>query len=326
MPPRAPVEYRTRDPARVGTPKAPPRRAAACTLMLDPSRPSTISSRSTHATRSRAQRILENAPTGTSPGRSPAPRSTWRWRSCGSTSVAASTWSWSTPPAARRLPRAPTAHPPARQPRLPAAHAAPARWRAWAQSQRRPSWPSRSGGHRGHRRRARLLPRLRGDGGGFRPCQRDTGAAGVGAQRSSSSPPPERRSGEAEFFADRLADGARSRGARGQPGAPATRARCPTCCVTARPSSRRGGGAQRRGDDDALRRLAAQYSNLADLEELAMRGSELHGLERASARHRARARARSRCARLRRARAVAASCDRTDGVVLRTVAHAIGLR
>ena len=42
----------------------------------------------------------------------------------------------------------------------------------------------------------------------------------------------------------------------------------------------RTGIAARDGDADAVRRLAAQYANLADLEELAIREErELHGLE-----------------------------------------------
>ena len=91
------------------------------------------------------------------------------------------------------------------------------------------------------------------------------------AARSSSSPPrgaTQWRSRVLRRPARRRR--ARGRGARGQPGAPATRARRLDVLRHRATELRRGGGATARATT-TLRRLAAQYSNLADLEELAIR-------------------------------------------------------
>ena len=72
-------------------------------------------------------------------------------------------------------------------------------------------------GHRGDRRRPRVLPRVRGDGGGVpRPRQRGDGAARRAGRTAFVLVTSPRRDAveEAEFFADRLADSTHARSRR----------------------------------------------------------------------------------------------------------------
>ena len=288
--PRAPAEYRTHEIARAMGRRRHRRASGSLhALMLDPK--STFDHLVAEYARDeeQAQRILENAPTGTSPGRSPAPRSTWRWRSCtSSTSVRlrpgrgrhATHAARCIPSTCRRR------HPPARQPVFRRSWPRPVLACAVGAIARRPSvrtvskwWAP------GHRRRARLLRAFEGMEEGFRSRANETLEL-LASERSapSSSPPAERRSGEAEFFADRLADGALAVEALVVNRVHPLRGRAVRRAASPRDRApRRGGGAQRRGRrrrcGDSRRSIQPRRPRGAG----DPRGRELHGLGRASA-------------------------------------------
>ena len=249
-------------------------------------RRSTSSSRATRATRSRRSASSRTASTATSPARSRARRSTWRWRSCTSCTTrrlrphrrrhAAD------PPRARLPRRAAAAHAAARQPRLPHADGADphdvAGRRAWRR--RRSSARSRvSSAPRSIDDVVAFFRAFEGMEAGFR----DRAAAGDAAARAPTRPRScsSRRRGATRWkrrssSRERLADGDVAVDAlivnRVHP--PVRRRGARTCCGHARSSCGRGARATPRA------RLAARYENLADFEEVAGRERrELAGLE-----------------------------------------------
>ena len=264
MPPRAPVEYRTRDPRAMGR-RRHRRRAAACTLMLDPK--STFDHLVAEYARDeeQAQRILENALYRNIAGSLSGTQEYMAMEKLHELHVGGGfdLVVVDTPPT-RHAPTSstrPDGSPACSTTRLPAAQRPrPAGVRVGAIARRPSCGPSRkwwaprssttcspsSAPSRGWRASAPVPTR-------HWSCWRRSAAC------RPRHLPAERRSGEAEFFADRLADGALAVEALVVNRVHPLRGRAVRRAASPRDRARAEAVARNGAATTTLRRLAAQY-------------------------------------------------------------------